>query len=527
MVPDREGGNMSERQIIGTAGEADPGSRDPEQLPRILGLFDATMIVVGSIIGSGIFLKVSAVDEKLAPYGVLAILGTWLFVGIITLCGSLALAELGAMFPQAGGPYLYIREAFGKLPAFLWGWTEFWVVRTGSVGALACATVVYFNEVQPLSAVGQTLLAIAIVVGLSGANYRSTRVGAGIQSLATVSKVAFLAGLVILPFCLQTVDAENMKPALVLPQSGTAWGAMFRALGLAMVAVLWPYDGWINLGPVAEDIRNPMKNVPRAMAIGLGIVIVVYMGANLSYHAVLPMSHLAQSETVAADVFQVMFGATGAKIAAIGVMISTFGATNSNMITGPRIYLAIARDGFVPQWLQRIHPIYMTPANTIVLQAVWTIVLVVLFSVWTPGAASSVSTATSPGGPGSVTSEVPAASTVANAPVEQAEVIPHSRRTKAAFDILTDSVICAGLIFYGLAVASVYVLRITRPDIARPYRTWGYPVTPALLLIAYVGAFLSLLIEQPAQTIAVLGLIFAGIVYYMLVGRLRTFRGVV
>ena len=528
MVPDLEGGNMSERQIIGSVDQSVPGSGDPQQLPRILGLFDATMIVVGSIIGSGIFLKVSAVDEKLAPYGFLAIMGTWLFVGIITLCGSLALAELGAMFPQAGGPYLYIREAFGKLPAFLWGWTEFWVVRTGSVGALACATVVYFNELLPLSAAGQTLLAIAIVVGLSGANYRSTRVGAGIQSLATVSKVAFLVGLVVLPFCLQTVDAENMKPALNLPQSGDAWGAMFRALGLAMVAVLWPYDGWINLGPVAEDIQNPMKNVPRAMAIGLGIVIVVYMGANLSYHAVLPMSHLSQSETVAADVFQVMFGTTGAKIAAIGVMISTFGATNSNMITGPRIYLAIARDGFVPQWLQRIHPIYMTPANTIVLQAVWTIFLVVLFSVWTPGAASSVAPANeSAMEMGTSTPDQPATAVTADATVQQAEAIPHSRRTKAAFDILTDSVICAGLIFYGLAVASVYVLRKTRPDIARPYRTWGYPVTPALLLLAYVGAFVSLLIEQPAQTIAVLGLIGAGIVYYMFVGRLRASRGAV
>ncbi len=492
---------------------------DPQQLPRILGLFDATMIVVGSIIGSGIFLKVSAVDEQLAPYGFLAIMGTWLFVGVITLCGSLALAELGAMFPQAGGPYLYIREAFGMLPAFLWGWTEFWVVRTGSVGALACATVVYFNELLPLPALGQTLLAIAIVVGLSMANYRSTRVGAGIQSLATVSKVIFLAALVVLPFCLQAVSVEHLKPALVLPQSGDAWTAMFRALGLAMVAVLWPYDGWINLGPVAEDIRNPMRNVPRAMAIGLGLVIIVYMGANLSYHAVLPMSHLAQSETVAADVFQVMFGSTGAKIAAIGVMISTFGATNSNMITGPRIYLAIARDGLVPQWLQRIHPVYLTPANTIVLQAVWTIFLVVLFSVWNPSApdeplADVAGTATA-----AVSLTVGEESPET---VSENAVIPHSRQTKAAFDILTDSVICAGLIFYGLAVASVYVLRRTRPELTRPYRTWGYPVTPALLLLAYVGAFLSLLIEQTAETIAVLALIVVGIVWYFAASHFRS-----
>ena len=206
-------------------------SDDPDRLPRVLGLFDATMIVVGSIIGSGIFLKVSSVDSKLAQYGFAAIMGTWLFVGLVTLCGALALAELGAMFPQAGGPYLYIRESFGRLPAFLWGWSEFWVVRTGSVGALSCATVVYFNELVALSATSQTLLALAIVVGLSAANYRSTRIGAGIQSLATVSKVLFLAGLIVLPFLRGTVSATNLQPMLQLPDDGVAWTAFFRALG--------------------------------------------------------------------------------------------------------------------------------------------------------------------------------------------------------------------------------------------------------------------------------------------------------
>jgi APA family basic amino acid/polyamine antiporter len=196
------------------------------------------------------------------------------------------------------------------------------------------------------------------------------------------------------------------------------------------------------------------------------------------------MDHLSKSQTVAADVFKVMFGPIGGNIAALGVMVSTFGATNSNMITGPRIYLAIARDGLVPNWLQQIHPRYQTPANTIVLQAVWTILLVVLFSVWTPGGGA-------------------------------AEAGGGTKQLYAAFDNLTNSVICAGLIFYGLAVAAVYVLRRTRPDMERPYRTWGYPVTPALLLAAYVGAFISLLIEMPAQTITVLLLIGAGIVYYI------------
>ena len=473
-----------------------------QTLPRVLGLFDAVCIVVGSIIGSGIFLKVSSVDRALAPYGFLAIMGIWLFAGLVTLCGALALAELGAMFPQAGGPYLYLREAYGRLPAFLWGWTEFWVVRTGSVGALACATVLYFHQLVELPPWGQTLLAITIVVGLSLINLFSTRWGAGVQGAATVAKVSFLAGLIVLPFLLRRIDPAHLQPLLSWNEAQPSQLSFWKAIGIAMVAVLWPYDGWINLGPVAEDIREPQRNVPRGLGIGLGIVILVYLGANVSYHLTLTMSHLSQSSTVAADVFQVLFGPVGAQIAALGVMCSTFGATNSNMITGPRIYLAIARDGLVPRWLHRIHPVYQTPANAIVAQAVWTVLLIVLFSVWKPSEPQ------------------PTPSTNVARTVNHTISEPHSVQMKRAFDNLTDSVICAGLLFYGLTVSAVYVLRRTRPDVERPYKTWGYPLTPALLLLAYAGAFVSLLIDQPWQTFSVLVLIASGVVYYAVAMRL-------
>ena len=473
-----------------------------QTLPRVLGLFDAVCIVVGSIIGSGIFLKVSSVDRALAPYGFLAIMGIWLFVGLVTRCGALALAELGAMFPHAGGPYLYLREAYGRLPAFLWGWTEFWVVRTGSVGALACATVLYFHQLIELPPWGQTLLAIAIVVGLSLINLFSTRWGAGVQGAATVAKVSFLAGLIVLPFLLRRIDPANLQPLLSWNDAQPSQLSFWKAIGIAMVAVLWPYDGWINLGPVAEDIREPQRNVPRGLGIGLGIVILVYLGANVSYHLTLTMSHLSQSSTVAADVFQVLFGPIGAQIAALGVMCSTFGATNSNMITGPRIYLAIARDGLVPRWLHRIHPVYQTPANAIVAQAVWTVLLIVLFSVWKPSEPQ------------------PTPSTNVARAVNQTISEPHSVQMKRAFDNLTDSVICAGLLFYGLTVSAVYVLRRTRPDVERPYKTWGYPLTPALLLLAYAGAFVSLLVDQPWQTLSVLVLIASGVVYYAVARRI-------
>ena len=450
--------------------ESVPSDPAPRTLPRILTLFDATMIVVGSIIGSGIFLKVGNVDRVLGDYGFAPIMGVWVGVGIVTLCGSLALAELGAMYPNAGGPYLYLRESYGRLPAFLWGWTEFWVVRTGSIGALACATVIYFNELLPLPVWGQALLAVAIVIGLSMVNLFSTRWGASVQNVATVAKVVFLAGLIVLPFLMSKVEPGNLDPLWSASGDGASLG-FWKAVGIAMIAVLWPYDGWINLGPVAEEIREPQRNVPRALSLGLGIVIVVYAGAILSYHLTLTTTHLSQSATVAADVFQKLFGSIGAKIAALGVMCSTFGATNSNMITGPRIYFAIARDGLIPRWVQQIHPVRQTPANSIIIQAVWTTLLVIVFYSW-------------------------------------------KDKPKDAFDGLTDSVICAGLIFYSLTVSAIYVLRWTRPDLPRPYRTWGYPITPALLIIAYACAFVSLLIEQWKETAGVLGLIAAGVVYY-------------
>ena len=471
----------------------------PEKLPRVLGPFDATAIVICSIIGSGIFLKVGTVDKALMAWGYLPILFIWAFVGIVTLCGSLALAELAAMYPHAGGPYLYLREAYGRLPAFLWGWTEFWVIRSGSVGALACATVIYLDEFlrpsanapSPLGHWGQLTAAVLIVVGLSVINAVSTRWGAVVQNIATVAKLGFLLMLIFLPWMMGQIHSGNLSPLwIAAPQAAAATGAdlasssgaptqspsLFTAIGLALIAVFWPYDGWINIAPVAEEIREPQINVPRALAFGLAIVTLVYVGANLSYHLVLSITAVAQSERLAADVFRVLFGEWGSKFAAFGVMCSTFGATNSNLICGPRIYFAAARDGLVPPFIHRVHPRFQTPANSILLQCAWTTLLIVIFYAT-------------------------------------------SKNPNDVFDLITDAVICAGLIFYSLAVAAVYVLRFTQPEIPRPYRTWGYPFTPALLIATYVIALVGKLIDQSDKIAWVLALIAAGAIYYAIVAR--------
>ena len=465
-----------------------------KSLPRVLGLFDATALVVGSIIGSGIFLKVGKVDQALMAWGFLPIIGVWIFVGLVTLCGSLALAELAAMYPQAGGPYLYLREAYGRLPAFLWGWTEFWVVRTGSLGALACASVIYLDEflrpphatAPPLGHMGQFIMALSIVVGLTVINIISTRWGAAVQNVATVVKVGFLTLLIVLPLLMGKMNIDHLSPLWVaspeptvsavdvVPNSSESHPqrSLLAALGLALIAVFWPYDGWINIAPVAEEIHEPQHNVPKALAIGIAVVVLVYVGANMSYHLVLSMPEVAKSSTLASDIFRVLFGEWGSKFAALGVCCSTFGAANSNLIAGPRIYFAASRDGLVPHFIQKVHPSFHTPANSILIQGIWTSILIIAFYSFSP-------------------------------------------TPKDVFDLITDAVICAGLIFYSLAVGAVYVLRVRRPEAERPYKTWGYPFTPGLLIATYVIALIGTLIEQWDKLVWVLALIAAGMVYYL------------
>jgi len=445
----------------------------PTALPRVLGPFDACMVVVGSVIGSGVFLKPAAIATALPYFG--PIIAVWIIVGLVTLCGCLALAELGAMLPQAGGPYVYLREAYGRLPAFLWGWTEFWIIRTGSIAALSTGTAINVNVLCDgrLNHQGQLAVTLAIVCFLSAVNYVSTRWSAHVQNLTSIIKVAFLAAIVVLPFCFGKTDTANLAPLWPAESSATLWSG-FAA---AMIAVLWAYDGWINIGPITEEIKNPQRNVPLALLSGMALVMFVYVTANCAFHLVLSMGEVAKSESVAASMFGILAGGAAAKIVAFGIMCSTFGAANSNMLTGPRIYFAMARDGLLPHIVQRIHGRFETPANAILVQCVWTILLT------TAGFAFS----NDPGG---------------------------------AFGSLTDFVIFGGSFFYALAVGAVFVLRFKRPELPRPYRTWGYPFTPALYLLAFAAALVSLLVGSPKESAWGSLLIAAGVpvYFYMLRG---------
>lgn len=448
---------------------------EPSQtLPRVLGPFDACMVVVGSVIGGGIFLKPATIAHDLPYFGL--IIAVWIVLGLVTLCGCLALAELAAMLPAAGGPYVYLREAYGRLPAFLWGWTEFWVIRTGSIAALATGTAININVLcnDRFNLTGQMFLTLALILMLSSVHYVSTRWTAHVQNVTSVIKVGFLVAIIVLPFLFGKTDTANLQPIWPETTAAMPW----PGVAAAMIAVLWAYDGWINIGPVTEEIRNPQRNVPLALVVGMLLVTFVYVTANCAYHLVLSMQTVAGSESVAASTFGVLAGDAAMKIVAFGVMCSMFGAVNSNMMTGPRIYFAMARDGLLPEIVHRVHGRFETPANAIVVQCVWTTLLtIVTFRV--------------------------------------------STHPKDAFDSLTNFVIFGGSAFYAMAVGAVFVLRYKLPYLPRPYRTWGYPITPAVYLAAFAYALYSLFAAAPKESLSGLALIAAGVPFFFYLNGIR------
>jgi APA family basic amino acid/polyamine antiporter len=441
-------------------------------LPRVLGPVDAFTIVVGSIIGSGIFLKPARIAEALGNFW--WILFVWIAVGLVTVFGAFAIAELSAMMPHAGGPYVYLRAAYGRAPAFLWGWTEFWIIRTASLGALASGCVVYLSVLAPMDLTQQEVATIAIIAGLSGVNYISTRWGASLQNATVFLKVAFLAGIVLLPFVKGKADPGYLVQTYNEP--ATVWD-LLKGLGTAMLAVWWAYDGWINIGPVAEEVRNPQRNVPLALFAGMAAVMTIYIAVTIGYHLALPMEEVAKSKAVASEMFSKLLGPNGASIVALGVAFSTFGAANSNLIVGPRIVFAMARDGLIPKALKTVHETFQTPSNAVALQGVWTLILI-------------------HGG------------------------FEYSRRDTGGasvddvFDLLTNFCIFGETVFYSMAVAAVFVLRRKMPDADRPYRAWGYPFTPAINLLAFVALLAAILNDKPRLAVAGTSIIAVGAIYY-------------
>jgi basic amino acid/polyamine antiporter, APA family len=474
----------------------------PATLPRVLGPSAAFSAVVGSVIGSGIFLVAAKVADNVRFMG--GILLVWVIGGIFSGAGALTLAELGAMLPQAGGLYVFLRAAYGSLPAFLFGWAEFLVVRSGSMATLAAAFAQYFaHVVAPPKAIpvklweaGAAVLAITVVTIV---NVLGARRGGTLQVIGTALKVGGIATLIALPFLLGAGSVANLTPFWPTSQGSST---IFKGMMAAMVSVLWAYDGWTNVTPLAEEIRDPGRNIPRALIIGMVVLIAAYVGMTLAYHYVLPMTQIQTAgkdaehfeSAVAAIYCDHLLGRPGVIAISLLVMCSTFIALNGNALAGPRAYFAMARDGLFPAALCRVHPAFQTPANAIIAQALWASLLIVsgTFLIMVPPTGWDQSL------PGFIVS---AWTTLNKTPL---------------YDVLYTYVIFGALIFYMLAIASVFVLRARRPDLPRPYRTLGYPVTPLLFVASVLLLLGNMLVDDQSRipSLVGLGIIAAGVPAY-------------
>jgi basic amino acid/polyamine antiporter, APA family len=428
-------------------------------LPRRLSVWSTAAVLVGSTIGSGIFRVPSVAAAEGGTLEAVALL--WIGGAVLTLFGALTVAELAALFPRAGGTYVYLKEAFGPLPAFLFGWTRLLVIQPSLLGGIALIFAAYSGTFLPLGELQVRGVAILAIVLVGAANYRSVLLGAAIQNLSTVAKVAALVGLALVVFALGDPGGGAFAPG---PPTSPLPPGTWAGLGVALIAVLWTYDGWADATYVAGEVRDPERSLPRALVGGFGVVVAVYLLLNAAYLYVLPLEAMATSELVASDAATAVLGRSGAAVVSALVLLSTFGALNGTMMSGPRVFFALGRDGLFFRRIGGIHPRGRTPHVAILLATGLGIAYVSVRS----------------------------------------------------FEELANAFILGLWPFYMLAVLAVFRLRRTRPELERPYRTWGYPVVPLLFLLASGAMLLTALVAQTATTIYSFGIIASGLPAYAL-----------
>lgn len=424
------------------------------ELPRKLGFIDSLSIVIGIVIGAGIFLVPNLVARELKS--VTAILAVWIFAGVISFFGALACAELGTALPCTGGQYVFLREAYGPLVGFLCGWSMFLVARTAQVAWLAVTLALYVSYFIPLSAPASKLIGIVALALFTAINYRGVTAGAVVQKIFTLAKVAGLLAII------GSALLWSGKPAYAV--SAPAGGFSASSFGVALIACLLAYDGWVQLSFVAGEIRNPQRNVLLSLAIGLAICIAIYVLANIAYLRVLPITEIAASDHVGATVAERVLGHAGGRLVSLIILVSIIGSLNGCFLTIPRMYFAQARDGLFFRKFAEVHPRYETPGFAILAQGLWGAVLLL----------------------------------------------------SGSYETLADYAMFAVWLSFGLMVVGVMVLRHKQPSLPRPYRMWGYPVTP-ILFVAITGWFLvNMLITRPLPSIAGLLLIATGIPVHFL-----------
>jgi len=439
---------------VSNPSDSRPPNGAVQSLPRVIGFYASTAIVVGTIIGSGIFLVPHNVALQVGS--VRALFLVWVVGGILSLAGALSMAELGTAMPEAGGVYVYLRQAYGKLFAFLFGWALLLVISSGSIATLAAAFGKYSLSFLPLTPLQQKLAGATVIAIFTVVNVLGVRKGGVAQLIFTVAKLLGLA--IIMGFAFFSRHVTPVAAAGVLPTPHTT----VASWGVALIGVLWAYEGWHLLSFNAGEVKNPSRVLPRSYLLGTSLVMAVYLLANLAYLRVLPLPALAEYPLVAAKAMEVLAGPAGASFVSALILCSIVGALNGNVLGGPRVYFAMARDGVFFSSVGRVHPRFQTPALAIWIQGAWSIVLV----------------------------------------------------ASGTFEQLYTYVISTGWIFYGAAVFAVVILRRRMPALERPYRVWGYPVLPIVFSLAALAIVINVLMTKPHESLIGFGIVLAGIPIY-------------
>ena len=435
---------------------------DDDGLVRVLGLGSGVLFVLGSVIGSGIFLTTGMMAAKLPSATLL--LAAWALGGAIVLTGGLTYAELGSMFPKSGGVYVYLREAFGPLPAFLYGWAAFFVFWSGGIAAVAVGFAEYMKYFTPH--LPAPLLAVAAIAVLGGINYVGVRTGNAANVVLTIAKVAGLAALPAMAI-FAAKSTPSWTPAVpAIPNPLVAFGA-------AMIAVLWTNDAWYCVTWIAGEMKRPERDLPLSLVYGIGLLTLIYVVVNVAYFYALPMNQIAGTTRIAERAATALVGPAGATFVALTVVISTFGCDNAAILAGARLLFAMARDGVFIKSCARIHARYHTPHIAIVALVVWSAILAV----------------------------------------------------SGSYEQLFTYVVFASLLLHMLGAIGLFRLRRLRPNTPRPYRVWGYPFVPAVFILASAAFVLNTLIASPRESFAGLGLLALGLPAYWYWRRSATMNG--
>ncbi len=460
-------------------------AEERKQLIRGLTMTDTTALVIGTVIGSGVFLKAAVMAQEVGTPAL--VLAAWVAAGALSLAGALTYAELGAMMPEAGGEYVYLRHSYGEASAFLFGWQRFIVAGSASVAALGVAVAIFLSSFLPLSHVwaartfmflgkpinwqfgSKQLVAVGVILLLSAINCLTVAFGGKVQSALTILKVAGIAFVVGGVFFFSgTATWSNLATPVGTAQAGGI--TLLSAFGVAMLAALWPYDGWNNMPMAAGEVQNPGRNIPFALIAGMIIIIVIYCLANLSYFYALPFKEVmtanSSAETaslsVAAKAAQSFLGEYGGRFASVVFVISALGALNGSILSNARVPYAMAREGLFFNRMGALSAGTRVPVFSIIVQAVWSSALAL----------------------------------------------------SGTFDQLTDCLLFASWIFYGLVTSSVFVLRRKMPNMERPYKTLGYPIIPLVFVVVALWLIINTLVARRVESVVGLGLIVIGLPLY-------------